>query len=243
MKIIKVLGIWFIAYGALTAAADFWEEKGFTSWSDREVEEMMTDSPWSRTVTVALRIPAAGRDFGASSIGRGGSNMFGVRLPDGAGDRNEANPGDDRRPSNRFGATSSPQRAALTVTWRSALPIKQAVVRSDVGRNQQIPSELQQFLEQDEPYYVVSVSGIPEQLHQAAISETFLRRDNGKAIAPYNVEVVEQGELSMLVWYFPRHDAITLEDDEVEFVTKLGDTEIRRSFQLEDMLFEGLLAL
>ena len=55
----ETLGVWIVACAAL-AAADFWEEKDFTAWSDKEVEKMLTDSPWSRNLTVALRGPAGG---------------------------------------------------------------------------------------------------------------------------------------------------------------------------------------
>ena len=214
---------------ALTAAADFWEEKDFRSWSDREVEEMMTDSPWSRMVTVALGVTPIGPDV---SI-----NPWGVRLADGSRD-------DNRRENDRFANDDSRvQRATLVVTWRSALPVKQAVVRATMGPDARVPPELQQFLQQDEPYYVISVSGIPEEIRQALVSETFLSRENKTPIAPYDIEIVEQDELSMLVWYFPRTDVITLDDDEVEFITKLGSTEVKRQFKLEEMIFEDQLAL
>jgi hypothetical protein len=45
------VGVWLLAGTALVgAAADFWEQKDFTTWSNQEVEEMLTDSPWSKQV-------------------------------------------------------------------------------------------------------------------------------------------------------------------------------------------------
>jgi len=38
--------------GAVLAAADFWEETEFTAWSDKDVEQMMNDSPWAKRLTV-----------------------------------------------------------------------------------------------------------------------------------------------------------------------------------------------
>ena len=46
-KLAGVVGVWFLA-GVALAAADFWEEKDFTAWSDKEVEKMLTDSPWAK---------------------------------------------------------------------------------------------------------------------------------------------------------------------------------------------------
>ena len=45
------LGVWVVV-GAALAAAEFWETKHFTTWSDKEVEKILTDSPWSREVGV-----------------------------------------------------------------------------------------------------------------------------------------------------------------------------------------------
>ena len=47
------LGVWVVV-GAALAAAEFWETKHFTTWSDKEVEKILTDSPWSREVGVPL---------------------------------------------------------------------------------------------------------------------------------------------------------------------------------------------
>ena len=47
----------------------------------------------------------------------------------------------------------------------------------------------------------------------------------------------------VVLCYFPRTDAITLEDKDVEFITKLGPMEIKKKFKLEDMVFGGHLAL
>ena len=54
MRLAGTLGLWIVV-GAALAAADFWDEKDFTTWSDKEVEKMLSDSPWSRRVTIAIR--------------------------------------------------------------------------------------------------------------------------------------------------------------------------------------------
>ena len=46
-----------------------------------------------------------------------------------------------------------------------------------------------------------------------------------------------------LVYLFPRDDAITLADDEVEFVTEVAEASIKRKFELEDMVVNGQLQL
>lgn len=42
---------------------------------------------------------------------------------------------------------------------------------------------------------------------------------------------------------FPKSDAITLDDKEVEFVTTLGGSEIKKKFTLKDMVLGDQLVL
>src|SRR5215813_10040090 len=43
--------------------SDFWEEKPFSQWSDKEAQKILSDSPWGKTVHVAL--PSEDRELGA----------------------------------------------------------------------------------------------------------------------------------------------------------------------------------
>ena len=55
----------------LVAAAEFWEAQPFAAWSDKDVQRMLTDSPWSHQVSVVMpRSPREGGDIQAG--GRGG---------------------------------------------------------------------------------------------------------------------------------------------------------------------------
>ena len=39
------------------AAVDFWNAKPYTEWSQKEVETVLTDSPWARKISVVVPIP------------------------------------------------------------------------------------------------------------------------------------------------------------------------------------------
>ena len=56
-----------------------------------------------------------------------------------------------------------------------------------------------------------------------AKSATFLRRDGHPPIAVSDGGPQKSGNGFALVFAFPRTDEITLQDSEVEFVTKLGE--------------------
>ena len=54
----------------------------------------------------------------------------------------------------------------------------------------------------------------------------------------------QQAENQIVVEFsFPRSESIVLEDREVEFVTKLGQFDVKKKFTLKDMVFKGKLEL
>jgi hypothetical protein len=54
---------------ALLAAPPFWESKAPREWTDRELSNMLTDSPWARAAVAGGILPAAGvRAYLASAL-------------------------------------------------------------------------------------------------------------------------------------------------------------------------------
>ena len=235
-KLAEIFGVWLLAWAVL-AAADFWEDKVYTSWSEEEVERMLTDSPWSREVTVVVG--------GAS--GRTGEPSVGAVV------NRERDP--RAVPPGTYGVTRLPvigresERMTLTVSWRSALPVKQALARAQAGIGFPIPPAQRVFLIQQEPLYIVSVSGIPRQLTEgvnleALLAGTTLEREDTDPIVAEDVEpFVEDDETIILEFAFLRDDPIRLLDRDVVFVTQLGETKIKRSFKLQEMMFGDALAM
>lgn len=238
-RLVGTLGIWLLACAVL-AAADFWEEKDYTSWSAEEVEELLTDSPWSREVSVVVR----GVGSRIRGPGGGAGGVGALRMDNDTRERVA-----DYLVARRLSSGSVPERITLTVSWRSALPIKQALARSQAGIGAPIPPEQRVFLIQQEPLYVLSVAGIPRQFAQglnreALLAETNLARKDKPPIIAEDVEpFFESDETVILEFAFLRDDPITLLDREVIFVTKLGEIEVERSFKLQDMMFGDALAM
>ncbi len=89
----------------LSYAQQFWESKPYQNWSPAEAEKMLRDSPWARRVTLSsVTLP------GATRSGRGIT------------DRGNAPANDGIERSDRPNLT-------YTVQLRSAMPVRQAVVR------------------------------------------------------------------------------------------------------------------
>ena len=187
---------------AALVAADFWEEKDFTTWSDEEVREMLTDSPWAKSVRI--------------TVSRGATEC-----------------------------------ANVTITWKSALPIKQALARQAIGLDASLPLEHQQALERVEPFYAVTVSGLPPTFRWLATRRDALKamsmlgRKGSAPIAPESVRLFQdtQSQLISVEFLFPKTDAITLDDRDVEVITRLGNADVKKTFKLADMVFGDKLAL
>jgi hypothetical protein len=134
----------------------------------------------------------------------------------------------------------------ITISWRSALPVKQALVRTQLKAGGVPTADQQTFLAQPEQYYVIAVQGLPPQYIRpgnGAMVESFLRRNGKPAIAAQQASSQPSAGGATLLIGFPRTDAITMEDREVEFVAKFEGLEVKRKFKLKDMLFDGTLAL
>ena len=216
-----------IIAGAALAAAEFWESKPFLQWSDREVEKVLTDSPWTALVAIPLpnRGPVPSADAGGGGRGGGGEGGGG-------------------RGGGEFGPAA--QRVRLTISWRSALPLREAIARQQAGTSGTIAPDAQARLERDDDLYWVAIQGLPPQYTRPGPNNSlkgFLRRGGKPAIgATQGAAQMTRGGALLLVG-FPRTDPITLEDNDVEFDVKLGPLEIKKKFKLKDMLFAGKLAL
>ena len=130
--------------------------------------------------------------------------------------------------------------------------MKQALVRDQVGLGGLVPAESQQLLERPEPQYVITLMGLPVRYARAIESlktETVLKRNKKPPIALTELGVqqvpatAQAAATLVVVFAFPRTDPITLEDKDVEFVTKLGEIDIKKKFNLKDMVFHGQLEL
>ena len=240
-----IVGMWFVVCIAV-AVADFWESKPFTTWSDDEVDAILTDSPWSRTASVHTPNASLANRVGGLSGGVVGAGV-GSRGGIGAGGGGVGGDGSGNLGGGSF--MPPPQRIRLTVRWESARPLRQASVRRQVGLDSPIPPDAEQLLGRDDSVYRVAVAGIPLELSEAVESldavqrATSLRPGDRAAIFPLDVQLRYEEDLLVIESHFSRASLILLADKEVEFITKLGPTQIKTTFTLADMTVNGRLVL
>jgi hypothetical protein len=216
-----VAAVW-TAVSASVAAANFWDMKPYTEWSQKEVETLLSDSPWVRKLSVVVQTPPRATDDAGGGGGRGG----------GGGDT-----------GGRGFPIPSPQ-LKLTLTWRSALPVRQAFVRaSDAGTT---PIDAKSLLQRPEQY-LLTLSGVPVRYQAfvpSAAQTSFLKRAHKPPIPLLQGGIQQDGRGTVtLIYAFPRTDPIALDDQEVEFVTAFGTVEIKQKFKLKDLAVHGELDL
>ena len=136
----------------------------------------------------------------------------------------------------------------MAVSWRSALPVKQALLRDQIGEEAELSAENdEEYLERDTGFYVIGVLGVPPQFARISTDEvrleSFLEPKDKSPILADDVLFQRAEDGLLLLVAFPKIDPLTLEDQEVEFITKLDDFSIKKKFKLRDMEMQGELEL
>ena len=253
MRSMKYLAATWAVMAIAVSAADVWEEKPFTQWSDKDIEKVTTESPWAGRASMTHE--------------REGANLGPV------------------------------PNWKLVITVRSALPVKQALLRKELGPGVAPSAEQESGLSKQDERYVLAISNIPRSMQRQltksaqvaqlrpkgkpAISATdasvFLFDKEGKIVPPTpppaakpqasaGVQIVpvaqrgrgggfggggfdggfgqedNSGITATLILEFPRTAALTANDGEVELWTVIGGYAVRRTFKLKDMVFKGALA-
>jgi hypothetical protein len=211
-----------LAITLLSAADPAWKSKQPAEWTAADAQQALTDSPWVKSVaskftetkprTVYVQpVTPRGRPYGATRAA--------TVTP------------------------ASPQGAppTLTLRWESALPIREAQLKS---RNVNAPTV-------DEDHWAVAVYGLPERL-LGADPESFaarlkpegsLKREGKKSIAASEIRLLPRDNGSVVVFYFPKRQEISIKDAKIDFSARVGPVEVEQSFPLDEMIFAGKLEL
>lgn len=245
---------------SLLAKSPFWLEKPADQWTQDEIRELMTKSPWAHSVTAQFSgelrtgMPGSG---GMGRRGGGGMGGMGGGMPGGGMEGGGMSGGGGMgggmgAPGGGMPGGGMPEIKAL-VRWESAEPLRRA-------RRAEWPAQFEKM-------YVISVSGLPggpgggpwrredgsaernpQQLRERMMAQlreaTELRRKGREPISPETMDIRQTNAGRLLLFAFPHGpEPISLEEKEVEFRTRLGPLDVRSKFKLKEMLFEGRLAL
>jgi len=216
-----------VLFAASLMAANFWQ-KPYTEWSDKDVTKMLTESPWVKSASVSMSFPGADQ----AQLGAGGGGGRGGPQGGGGG----------------FGGGPSFE---IVAHFESALPIRQALVRRKFGAEADKSADAQKVLSEEPKSYEIVLSGSlggfvmgpPDVITQRLTEATSLSSEKSGAIKPSLIQVGKPGRSMEVLFVFPRDKAFTVEDQEVDFTTTLGKSNLKYKFKLKDMVVNGKLEL
>jgi len=206
---------------------DYWECKPYTEWNDQEVEKLLKDSPWTRSVLLST-----GPERG---LGSGG--------PQSSGDAEMVS----------SGGSLPKATTRLVVTW-FARPIREAMARRLMLTDPAVSKDrIEKLLHPNNQFLVLLVNGWTlgwQPDRSAAIErlkkETVLLK-KGKEKIPLADVVLPQRRDDPLYLRFEREidgkQVLTTQDQEVTLMLRVGEDIYTLKFKLEDMRIQDKLEL
>jgi hypothetical protein len=243
----KKLTAGFILIAVCLWAADFWQSKPFTEWSEKDVQKIINSSPWAHEISLSVDRPMMPGGGNKGGMGEARSEVDGP--VGGGGGRGGARGGGQDG--------GAPMTATVTCRWESARPLRQARVKAKYGAEAGTSPEATKFLAQDPDAYVIAVAGpmirfggergeaasrdeaAVQEMKNLVMGQTTLSAKGKDAVKPTNIEVGR----GQALFFFPKTVQFTLEDKEVEFSTKVGMIPLKAKFRLKDMAINGKLEL
>ena len=246
----KKVFIALFVFAFCLCAADFWQAKPSSDWSDKDLQKMMNNSPWARPFSVAMSGPTPPAVGGTAAGNSGADPGMPSPISEGGGGGRGGGGGGGGRGGGGGGAGGGPGGGGsmdLVARWQSALPVKQAFVRLKYGEKADSTPEAKELLEREEPNYVIIVSGNlrpfmrgnPETVKKAILDSTSL---SAKTKGQVKLEDLQIGG-NQIIFLFAKSSPLSLDDKEVDFSTKLADVVLKYKFKLKDMVYNGKLEL
>jgi len=252
---------WILAAAAVAAFAagdQSWKDKQVSEWSDDDVKEVLTSSPWARMSVPEITrsqdngqrggrrggMGGGGIGIGGGGIGTGGGGWGG--RGGGYGGSNGGNNGgsnggygqqrNDDDSNSQSSSGDSSQSHNVTVRWESALPVQDAILKSKETGTPSI----------DDGHYAIAVVGVPNRIannSDAGKPKAELKREGKKTIKSTDARVIAGDKGTMVMFLFPRSQEITATDKQVSFEAHIGRMHVTQSFYLSDMIYRGKLEL
>ncbi len=230
-------------------AADFWIAKPYTDWTDKDIQKILSDSPWAAKIAVASG-SSSGKSGGGGGGRRGGGGGGGDDTDSGeiiGGGGGGGARGGGGGAGAGGGAGGGGDQTEVTLLWQTAVPVKQALMKRKLGSEVGASPEAKGVIERKEEFYALLLAGLPANLAQVAqpdrkallLAITTLEVKGKDPLKPTDVQVAAAGRNVNLYFLFPRTTVFTADDKELEFSTKFGTTAIKHRFKLKDMVVNG----
>ncbi|MBI3484548.1 MAG: hypothetical protein HY012_05280 [Acidobacteria bacterium] len=232
-----------LALAGAAWAGDAWKEKSYKDWDEKEVNKILSDSPWARPVNVTATWRSARVSALAPDTQRGGV----------AGQLAEAGEvGTNRNTPIADDSGAGDPEAHFVLRWGSARTTRQALARLAVLRGRS-EAEAEKVLnlpvtEHQIVLYGADMTPFAKSDEKSLMEKTFLKlKKNKQKISPSRVEI-RRGQdgkrISGIVFFFPMkfevgEPVIAPDEKGVEFECRTNNVNIRQSFEPQKMVGRG----
>jgi hypothetical protein len=262
----KPLALLF-ATALVLCAADFWQTKPFATWDQKELQKILTDSPWAKKVSVAMAGGGSRGGGGGADAGGGGGRGGRGGGPSGP----NSDPGIAGGGGGGIAETAGVSRGGgfgggggggggeapvltpamqVLVTWQSALPVREALAKLKFGAEAATSPDAKKLVEGEQQFYIIMVGGLPayvqprdQDAQQTLIKASTLGVKGKDPLTAMNVQFQMDGRMVDAYFVFDRAKPFTIDDKEVEFATHAGPTAVKQKFNLKNMVINGKLEL
>jgi hypothetical protein len=176
----------------------------------------------------------------------GGAQSQQSQQPQGGGAAGTGQPGQGPQAG---AEPAAPQGVPVVVDWESAVPVRLAELKLKSGGSQPSQADIEQAKKPVDSYMValVGVPGAPKQgeEQELASSATITAKGKQPIQATSAKEQAMTGGTRAIIFTFPKTQQITDDDKSVQFQEKKGalPSDVKQSFKLKDMHYDGKLAL
>jgi hypothetical protein len=221
------------------AADKPWKTKPFQQWDEKELQTILTDSPWVRVTTIQRTwLPISEKDVAPEPQVSGGVRQ----MPAGSGQAGQTG-----------GGATTPIRAGegtwrelnVFIYWQSSRVMRAATAREAVLHGEKVDVEKYASEPQSEYQIILRMEDMtPFVQHNEEFfkSSAFLQMKRGKSkISPSHVlyERNQKGLIQNAVFFFhktgPSGPALSGDETDVQFSCKIGDSTVRADFKPREM--------
>jgi hypothetical protein len=265
---LAITAILAVAASLAWAGGDVWKTKPYQQWDQKDIQQILTNSPWVKVQSVAATWRGAnllqmgpggeggetGPPGGEGAEGAGGGGAGGGAGARGSMGAGSAPGGAEGSPEEvgGMGEGGEPRMASFIVRWNSAQTIREALARSALLSNKVDEADAARFVGQTPTDYEIFIGG-QDLSPFASVSDNELKaksyleaKQSKHKIAPNSVTVKRTPDNKRVVFVmfsFPRPAAgdqsfVTPKDKNVEFSCKLKNLDLRANFDLHKMVTE-----
>lgn len=225
----------------LWAGDKAWKAKPYQQWNEKELEAILTDSPWVRITPIRRSWrPDSQQDIAPQERSSGGL-------------RGQA-PATSPATTAPGGAGEDTQEMNVQIYWQSSRVMRAATARQAVLHGETVDVDEYASQPQDEYQIVVRMQDMtPFQQHDEKFFQdnAFLQMKKGKdQISPTHVvyEKNSKGLVADVIFFFPKTNSsgaptVSADESDVQFSCKIADTTVRVGFKLRDMVDQSGPAL